>query len=167
MRYHILIYTQMLSNYCCAQMSNFKRLRLLGHTLRQGYDVRPVYTLCTKQFKAYKRMPTARSTLKRNAVLDVVRCILDFLNLILRTLFLQMRRIMISHWKYLLTGKIVAFTVRAMKESLRLRQKDFRPIMRLVVFLKMVSIKRQTLTEVNRTVETAFKGRYQRRRRTN
>ena len=38
----------MLSNYCCAQMSNFKRLRLLGHTLRQGYDVRPVYTFCTK-----------------------------------------------------------------------------------------------------------------------
>src|SRR6218665_3677499 len=45
--YHILIYTQMLSNYCCAQMSNFKRLRLLCHTLRQGYDVRPVYTFCT------------------------------------------------------------------------------------------------------------------------
>src|SRR6218665_1226292 len=101
--------------------------------------------------------------LKRNAVLDVVRCILDFLNLILRTLFLQMRRI--SHWKYLLTDKIVAFTVRAMKESLQLRQKDF--IMRLVVFFKMVHIKRQTHTEVNRTVETAFKGRYQRRRRTN
>ena len=38
----------MLNNYCCAQMSNFKRLRLLGHTLRQGYDIRPVYTLCTK-----------------------------------------------------------------------------------------------------------------------
>src|SRR6218665_555679 len=38
----------MLSNYCCAQMSNIKRLRLLGHTLRQGYDVRPVYTFCTK-----------------------------------------------------------------------------------------------------------------------
>src|SRR6218665_1594465 len=33
----------MLSNYYCAQMSNFKRLRLLGHTLRQGYDVRPVH----------------------------------------------------------------------------------------------------------------------------
>src|SRR6218665_3225117 len=52
----------MLSNYCCAQMSNFKRLRLLGNTLRQGYDVRPVYTFCTKQLKAYKRMPTTRST---------------------------------------------------------------------------------------------------------
>src|SRR6218665_277696 len=50
----------MLNNYCCAQMSNFKRLRLLGHTLRQGYDVRPVYTFCTKQLKAYKRMPTTR-----------------------------------------------------------------------------------------------------------
>src|SRR6218665_1608951 len=37
----------MLSNYCCAQMSNFKRLRLLGHTLWQGYDVRPVNTFCT------------------------------------------------------------------------------------------------------------------------
>src|SRR6218665_2359782 len=53
----------MLSYYCCAQMSNFKRLRLLGHTyLRQGYDVRPVYTFCTKQLKAYKRMPTTRLT---------------------------------------------------------------------------------------------------------
>src|SRR6218665_1549186 len=38
----------MLSNYCCAQMSNFKRLRLLGHPLWQGNDVRPVYTFCTK-----------------------------------------------------------------------------------------------------------------------
>ena len=38
----------MLSNYCCAEMSNFKRLRLLVHTLRQGYDVRPVYTFYTK-----------------------------------------------------------------------------------------------------------------------
>src|SRR6218665_1856725 len=56
-------------------------------------------------------------------MLDVVRCVLDFLNLILRTLFLQMRRI--SHWKYLLTDKIAVFTVRAMKESLQLRQKDF------------------------------------------
>src|SRR6218665_1044323 len=53
----------MLSNYYfCAEMSNFKRLRLLGHTLRQGYDVRPVYTFCTKQLKEYKRMPTTRLT---------------------------------------------------------------------------------------------------------
>src|SRR6218665_3671548 len=37
----------MLSNYCCAQMSNFKRVSLLGHTLRQGYVVRPAYTFCT------------------------------------------------------------------------------------------------------------------------
>ena len=37
----------MLSNYCCAQVSNFKRVSLLGHTLRQGYVVRPAYTFCT------------------------------------------------------------------------------------------------------------------------
>ena len=43
-------------------MSNFKRLRLLGHTLRQDYDVRPIYTFCTKQLKAYKRMPTTKLT---------------------------------------------------------------------------------------------------------
>src|SRR6218665_3744801 len=43
----------MLSNYCCAQMSNFKRLRLLGHTLRQGYDVRTAYTFCTMCRRLY------------------------------------------------------------------------------------------------------------------
>ena len=43
----------MLRNYFCAQMSNFKRLRLLYHTLRQGYDVIPVKNICTKQRAAF------------------------------------------------------------------------------------------------------------------
>ena len=151
----------MLSNYCCAQMPHFKRLRLLGHTLRQGYDVRPVYTFCTKQLKAYKRMPTTRllTDVKRKRS---VRC---------RALYTRfsksdVKNIVFTDEKHFtleipLNRQINSrvYTVRAMKESLQLRQKDF-IIMRLVVFLKMVSIKRQTHTEVNRAVETAFRGRY-------
>ena len=47
-----------------------------------------------------------------------------------------MRRI--SHWKYLLTDRIAAFTALAMNESFQLHQKDF--IMRLVVFLKKLMV---------------------------
>ena len=57
-KYQILIYSKMLSNYFCAQISNFKRLSLLSHTLRQGYDVLPVYKFCTKLRHLFRREVT-------------------------------------------------------------------------------------------------------------
>ena len=61
-----------------------------------------------------------------------------------------MRRI--SHWKYLVTDRIAAFTVLAMNESLQLRQKDF--IMRLDELKQVIEAKWSLLddTQIQKSI---------------